>query len=361
MTGNKYFPDYISPPGETLKEILDSKGMTQAQLKQRTGRPLKTINEIIKGKAALTPETALQLELVLGVPASFWNERERNYREYLARKKEQESFQHQLGWVSNFPIKEMIRRKLIPACKEKIKLLPELLSYFSIASVEQWAQSRQPQAFSVAYRKSPRFEGDKYSLSVWLRQGEREAENIQCQPYDKAKFKAALVAAKKISNTTEPKVFVPELIKVCAAAGVAVVFVQEFSKTCATGATRWLSKDKALIQLSLRHKTNDILWFTFFHEAGHILLHAKKQAFVEGVVKDEYEEEANNFATAFLIPHEAYTEFVRAGNFTRQAVAQFAAKCGIPPAIVTGRLKHDEHLDWSACSDMTVRYVWGNN
>lgn len=361
MTGNRYFPDYVSPPGETLKEILDSKGMTQVQLKQRTGRPIKTINEIIKGKAALTTETALQLELVLGVSASFWNERERNYREYLARKKEQESFHHQLSWVSNFPIKEMIERKLIPACKEKIELLPELLSFFGIASVAQWAQSRQPQAFSVAYRKSPHFESDKYSLSVWLRQGEREAENIPCQPYNTAKFKNALAAAKKISNTTDPKVFVPALIKTCAAAGVAVVFVQEFPKTRATGATRWLSKDKALIQLSLRHKTNDILWFTFFHEAGHILLHAKKKAFVEGVVKDEYEKEANNFATDFLIPKESYKEFVRAGNFTRQAVAQFAAKCGIPSAIVTGRLKHDKHMGWSVCSDMTVRYIWGNN
>lgn len=361
MTGNKYFPDYVSPPGETLKEILEGKGMTQAQLKQRAGRPGKTINEIIKGKAALTPETALQLELVLGVPASFWNERERNYREYLARKKEQKSFQHHLGWISNFPIKEMIERKLIPECKEKNELLPELLSYFAIASVAQWEQSRQPQAFSVAYRKSPHFESDKYSLSVWLRQGEREAEGIACQPYDKGKFKEALLAAKKISNTIAPKVFVPELVKTCAKAGVAVVFVQELPKTRATGATRWLTKDKALIQLSLRHKTNDGLWFTFFHEAGHILLHKKKKAFVEGVVKDSYEKEADDFASNFIIDPKDYAAFVRSGCFTRQTITDFAAKCGIPPSIVTGRLKHEGRMDWSACSDMTVRYSWGNN
>jgi len=358
MDGSKYFPDYVSPPGETLKEILDSKGMTQVQLKQRTGRPGKTINEIIKGKAALTPETALQLELVLGVPAAFWNERERNYREYLARKKEQQSFRSQVGWLANFPIKEMVERGLIPDRKEKLELLPELLGFFGIASVDQWEESRQPQAFSVAYRKSPHFESDKYSLSVWLRQGEHIAENISCQPYDKAKFKDALIAAKKISNVAEPKVFIPELTKVCAAAGVAVVFVQEFPKTRATGATRWLSKDKALIQLSLRHKTNDSLWFTFFHEAGHILLHEKKKAFVEGVVTDPYEEEANRFASGFLIDSTEYEDFVRTHDFTRQAIVRFADKCGVPPAIVTGRLKHDGHLDWSVCSDMTVRYAW---
>ena len=77
---NQYTPDYVSPPGETLQEVLEERGMSQAELAERTGRPKKTINEIINGKAAITPETALQLERVLGIPASFWNNRERRYR-----------------------------------------------------------------------------------------------------------------------------------------------------------------------------------------------------------------------------------------------------------------------------------------
>src|SRR5713101_9919725 len=87
---NQYAPDGVTAPGETLLEILQSRRMSQADLADRTGRPTKTINEIIKGKAAITPETALQFELVLGVPASFWNNREHQYREFLARKKELE-------------------------------------------------------------------------------------------------------------------------------------------------------------------------------------------------------------------------------------------------------------------------------
>ncbi|MDO8806703.1 MAG: helix-turn-helix domain-containing protein [Elusimicrobiota bacterium] len=361
MAGNKYLPDYVSPPGETLKETLEAVGMSQVQLAQRTGRPIKTINEIIKGKTALTSETALQLELVLGIPASFWNERERNYQEYLARKKEQSAFQHHLGWIINFPIKEMVERKLIPACSEKIETLQELLSFFGIATVKQWEQSRQPNNFSVAYRKSAHFESDKYAMSVWLRQGEREALKIPCLPYNKAMFCAALSKAKKLANKTDPKEFIPELMEICSRAGVAVVFVQELPKTCATGATRWLSKDKALIQLSLRHKTNDILWFTFFHEAGHILLHEKKKFFIEGVVKDAFEEEANKFAKDFLIDSKAYKRFVANGDFSREAVKDFSSRCGIPPAIVTGRLKHDKYLGWSVCSDLTVRYSWVKN
>ena len=91
---NEYMPESVSPPGETLQELLEEKGMTQAELAQRMGRPKKTINEIVKGKAEITPDTSLQLERVLGVPSSFWNNRERAYRESLARKKEEEWLQN---------------------------------------------------------------------------------------------------------------------------------------------------------------------------------------------------------------------------------------------------------------------------
>ena len=76
----------------------------------------------------------------------------------------------------------------------------------------------------------------------------------------------------------------------CAHAGVAVVFVQELPNTGISGSTQWLTPTKALVQLSLRYKTDDQLWFTFFHEAGHILAHGKRQVFLETDQKDREEE-----------------------------------------------------------------------
>ncbi len=87
---NEYAPDYIFPPGETLKDVLESLNMTQAELSLRTGRSLKTISEIVNGNTAITPETALQLERVLNVPASFWNNREKKYREFMTQIAEKE-------------------------------------------------------------------------------------------------------------------------------------------------------------------------------------------------------------------------------------------------------------------------------
>src|SRR3954465_12535209 len=103
MAKNQYSPSEVSPPGETLLEVLEERGLTQAELAERTGRPRKTINEIVKGKAAITPETALQLERVLGVPAAFWNTRETHYREFLAQQNEVERFESEVAWIQKFP------------------------------------------------------------------------------------------------------------------------------------------------------------------------------------------------------------------------------------------------------------------
>ena len=85
MLQNEYHPESVSPPGETLLETLDAFGMSQAELARCMNRPVKTINEIIQGKTAITAETVLQLEQVLNIPASFWLKREQHYRESLAR------------------------------------------------------------------------------------------------------------------------------------------------------------------------------------------------------------------------------------------------------------------------------------
>jgi HTH-type transcriptional regulator/antitoxin HigA len=85
---NQYDPNFVSAPGETLLELLQNKGMSQAELSKRTGLPKKTIHEIIKGKAAITPETAILFESVFAAPASFWNNREYNYRNWLAGQEE---------------------------------------------------------------------------------------------------------------------------------------------------------------------------------------------------------------------------------------------------------------------------------
>ncbi len=354
---NQYKPDYVSPPGETLEEILEERGMTQAELAERTGRPKKTINEIINGKTAITPETALQLERVLGVPASFWNNRERDYQEALARQEEQERLAKQVAWLDQIPVKDMIKQKWIQSYQDKVEQLREVLNFFGVASPNQWQECWG--GMPVNFRKSPAFKSDKSAVAAWLRRGEIEAAEIDCATYNASKFKETLQQVRALT-IEPPEIFQFELVRLCAAAGVAVVFVPELPKTRTSGATRWLNPNKALIQLSLRYKTNDYLWFAFFHEAGHILLHGKRDVFLEvkGTQGDK-EKEADTFAANLLIPPAELKQFLALEQQpSKAAIAQFASEIGIAPGIVVGRLQHDGVLLPSHCNDLKCRLEW---
>ncbi|MEM1252615.1 MAG: helix-turn-helix domain-containing protein [Cyanobacteria bacterium P01_H01_bin.21] len=360
-TRNEFLPDYVSPPGDTLLEILNEQGMTQVELAHRTGRPKKTINEIIKGKAILTPETALQLEYVLGIPAHFWNSREQQYRETLARLDERKRLNLQTEWLKGFPIKKMIQYGWILEKADKVEQLEALLSFFGIASSEQWENFWQTRV-DIAFRKSESYKSNPRALIAWLRKGEIEGQKIICAKYQREKFEKALRHIRKLTLSS-PESFQPKMQKLCADAGVALVFVPQLPKTFASGATHWLSTDKALIQLSLRYKTDDHLWFSFFHEAGHILLHRKKDFFVEfngRQEKTDLEKEADAFAANCLISKLQYDNFVKTHNLkiSKSAIQNFANEIGIAPGVVVGMLQHDQYLPYSHCNGLKRRLEW---
>lgn len=359
---NQYRPDDVSVPGETVLDTLIALGMSQAELAERTGRSKKMINEIIKGKAPITPRMALELERVLGAPASFWNNRERQFREALARAEERERLQQQVKWLEKLPVNAMAKWGWVEKHKEKVPQVKEMLSFFGIASPDQWPTLGQTLERQVQFRKSTAFQVDNGALLAWLRKGELEAKQMHCAPYNAGKFALSLGTARRLTMASL-EVFQPELIQLCAACGVAVVFVPELPKTRVSGATRWLRPEKALIQLSLRYKTDDHLWFSFFHEAGHILKHGKKEIFIEGGEMDMdavKEDEADRFAADCLIPRKDYQSFIKDRPFSKTAIGQFAGRMGISPGIVVGRLQHDGHLPMSHCNDLKKKFVWAD-
>lgn len=352
---NQYVPDTVSAPGETLEELLDQRGMSQAEFAERTGRPKKTINEIVKGKTAITPETAIQFERVLGVPASFWIARENNYREALARAKEAAQLEAQTHWLDEVPYRAMVKLGWIGACRDRTGQLEELLRFFGVASTDSWKGLWKGAA--PAFRRSPSFESHPAAVAAWIRRGEIEAAQIATAEYSSDSFKNALARLRSYTRSLTPN-FARIVARECASAGVCALFVPEIPGTRLWGLTRWVSPTKPLIQLSLRYKRDDHLWFTFFHEAGHILLHGRRELFLEEELADEEserevkEKEANEFARDWLIPPNQYRVFCRLGAFSCAAANRFAFELGIAPGIVVGRLQHDGHLPPTHCNEL---------
>ena len=358
---NEYIPDYVSPPGDTLLETIEDLGMSQAELARRTGRPIKTINEIIQGKAAITPETALQFERVLDIPAHFWNNREQQYREALARLEEQKQLTGWIPWLREIPLKTLIQRKLVPMCKEKPQQVFEALKFFGVASPDAWRELCQQQRKQVvAFRQSTAVKLDEGAIATWLREGELRARDIHCEPFDAHQFRQVLAEIRSL--TADPPADLQDrLIELCAGAGVALVFVEELPRTGICGATQWVSPKKALIQLSLRYKRDDHLWFTLFHESGHVLLHGKRDIFLERarMTDGDQEDEANKFARDQLIPPAEWRRFTGSGLYqTHEDILAFADELGIAPGIVVGRLQHDRLILFSQFNDLKRRVGW---
>lgn len=350
---NAYEPDFVTPPGEILEEKLQELGMTQAELAERIGRTKKTVNEIVKGKAPLLPETAVQLERALGIPARFWANAEANFRQYLARNEEAEDLAGKKEWLDRLPVAQLVKLGILSKRADPVDRLREILNFFGVASLE--AMARIGKDKRLAFRQSMAHEVDQYALLAWLRLGELQAQRIHCEPYDAQKFRAALHGIRALSATS-PEHAAPKMRDACASSGVALVFVPDIAGSRAWGVTQWVSAEKAILQLSLRGKSDDQFWFTFFHEAAHILLHPKKEIYVEiDNEEDEHEAEANRFARDILIPAAEWKKVLQNRPRGAMQVRDWARRLGISPGILVGRLQHERLLPWTHLNGLKVK------
>ncbi len=355
---NQYRPDYAVPPGWILEEYIEAQEISQAEFARRCGRSPKLISEIIAGKAALEPQTAIQFEKVLGMDAGIWLGIESDYRLHLARASERQKAEESVAWSKAFPVSELVKRGAISKPSSGVDRVSALLSFFGAGSVEAWQAKHE--AARVAYRHSPSFKSDESALATWLRLGEMEAEKAECEDYGERAFKRALSRVRKLTASRSVE-SLDEAKRLCSESGVVLAVVKPLPDTALSGATRWLTPRKALIQLSARHMRDDQLWFSFFHEAAHILLHSKRDVFVhdtDGKIT-EADEEADRWAADFLVPPHHWEGFVTRRAFTKAAILRFAREQEIAPGVVVGRLQHEGLLPWgSALNGLKTRLKW---
>lgn len=354
---NQFQPDYAVPPGWILEERLDVHGMSQAEFARRCGRSAKLISEIIAGKAPLEPETAIQFEKVLGVDASLWLSIESDYQLHRAREADARNAAEAVAWSKSFPINDLVKRGCFPKPASPVDAVSKLLGFFGVGSLDAW--NSQYAVAKVAYRHSPAFQSDEVALATWLRLGELDAEGQQCPDFNESIFKHSLKEIRAL--TREPvERSIPRTRELCNQAGVALALVPPLAKTALSGAAWWISPRKAVIQLSARHKSDDHLWFSFFHEAAHILLHSKKSVFVDDKSRDgnEEEAEADSWACNTLVPEKAWREFIATRPRSERAVIEFADHQGIAPGIIVGMLQHNGLLAWTHLNGLKRRLIW---
>lgn len=353
---SQFTPDYVQSPGEYLREALEERGIRPTDFATRCARPQKTISEILSAKASITSDTALQFERVLGedLPARLWMEREARYQLHAAREREREGLELGRAWAKRFPIDELIRKEYIRAVRDPVEQVSALLNFFGVGSVTGWKGYWEERVTAARFKQSGKGAVNSYAVSAWLRRGDVEAAEIECEPYSEVRFKQALQHLRKLTRQPWPQCRA-EIVVTLQAAGVAIVFVPDLHKLYMRGAAYWSSKDKAVIVVSNRMKLVRFFWFAVFHEAMHVLLHSKKALFIDydekGGSASGEEKEADEGAANTLISPQALQEFLKRhgrirDTYSLAAITAFAAEIGVGAELLLARLQRETYISY---------------
>lgn len=332
----EYNPDYAVAPGRLVQEYIDSALITQVELAKRLDLSVVSLNRILAGEQAVTRNTAEKLELVTKIAANTWIAMEQEYQQRKQKVEQAEQAQADLAWLRSMPLLQLIRLDRIKKCSDKTEQLREVLGFFQVGSVAAWKNIWA--APTVAARRSVCFQSNPQATACWLQLGINEARGVECDKYDRQRFVAAVEQIRNLTTQT-PKEFMPEMKRLCRESGVALVFVPEIIGVHWNGATMWVSANKAMIIMNNRGRFEDRFWFSFFHEAAHILNDGKKDVYVwDEKVVDARETKADDFAAKTLIPKKWDSKVKSAAN--KWAIVELANQLGVSTAIVAGRYEH---------------------
>lgn len=348
----------LVPPGQTLLDWLERVEMTQAEFARRTRLSPKHINQVVKGGVGISPDVALAFERVTALPARYWTQLDANFQSARHKAEEAVELEQHLGLVDLFPLRALENLGVIEKSKSRLAQLRSLLSFFAVADAaaleDVWMRP-------ALYRLSPAFDANQAALATWLRLAELEAAEIDTGKFDEPRCRAALNEMRALSALPGIEWLDP-LRQLAATVGIAIVILKELPGCRVNGATRWLSPDRAMIVLSLRHRRNDIFWFTLFHEMCHLIRHGKKTTFIDvkgSGIAEELEAEADAFASKMLIPPVAAAGL--AGLTTASQVQAFAEELGVAAGIVVGRMQHDGYIPHSHWANLIERYRFSDD
>lgn len=338
-----------TPPGATIKEQLLDRGLSQKEFALHMGMSEKHISKLINGEVQLTPDVAFRLEMVLGVPAKFWNNLETIYREKLVKANAENEMDTDKELAKKLPYLEMSKNGWIPETRDATEKVIHLRKFFEVARLDIIEDSR----FSrIACRRLAETEKSNLALLAWAQKARIESRNIETSPIDLKTLKNQLPKIRSMT-TLSPADFCPKLIEQLADCGIALVFLPHIGGSFLHGAT-FCDGKKIVVGLTLRGKDADKFWFSLFHELGHIVLGHINQP--DGTT-DTDEIAADDFAKEALIPTDIFHAFTSQNNFSKASICSFAQEKNILCGIVVGRLQKEGFIDYSHCNDLKTKYI----
>lgn len=340
---------YIAtPPGATMKEQLNDRGMSQKEFAARMDMSEKHISKLINGDVQLTPETAVRLEMVLGIPARFWNNLEAIYREKIIKAEAENAMDADVELAKRLPYSEMSKFGWVPETRDAKEKVVYLRKYFEVVELSLLGNE---QITRIACRRLAITEKSDLALMAWAQEARRKARDVQTAPIN---VKGLMNVIPEIRRATvlKPKDFCPKVMKCLADCGIALVFLPHLKGSFLQGAS-FLDGNKIVVGLTARGRDADKFWFSLFHELAHIALgHIGR---LNGV-SDEDEKAADAWSQDTLIAAEGFEAFRKSWDHSEQDVIRFAMKQGISPGIVVGRMQSEGMIKYSMMNNLKEKY-----
>lgn len=340
---------YIAtPPGATIKEQLKEREMSQKEFAARMDMSEKHISRLINGEVQLTPDMAIRLEVVLGVPAKFWNNLEAAYRERIIRVESENAMEADEVLARMLPYCEMAKYGWIPSTRNVKEKVINLRKYFEVVELSLLADK---QITRIACRRLAVTEKSDLALMAWAQEAKIKAREIVTEPIDIKKLMNLIPEIRKMT-LQKPVEFCNLLKEKLGKCGIALVFLPHLKGSFLQGAS-FMDGSKIVLGLTARGKDADKFWFSLFHELGHIILgHIGQQ---DGT-SDQDEKDADIWSRNELIPIEAFKKFTGQHVFTTDSVKNFANHIGVAPGIVVGRLQNEGYILHSMMNDLKEHY-----
>ncbi len=337
-----------TPPGATIKEQLNDRGMSQKEFAARMDMSEKHISRLINGEVQLTPETAVRLEMVLGIPAKFWNNLETVYREKIVKAEAENAMDADAEIAKRFPYSEMAKFGWVPETGKLKEKVVYLRKYFEVVELSILGNE---QITRIACRRLAITEKSDLALMAWTQEARIKARDIQTAPIN---IRGVIAAMPEIRRMTilKPKEFCPKIKKCLADCGIALVFLPHLKGSFLQGAS-FMDGNKIVVGLTVRGRDADKFWFSLFHELAHIALGHVGQP--DGTSEDD-EKAADKWSGDTLIGSDDFEVFRRDRDYSERSVLQFAKAQGIAPGIVVGRMQLEGMIKYSMLNHLKEKY-----
>ena len=341
-------------PGEFIRDELEARNWTQEDLSEILGRPLRTVNQIIAGKKAITPQTAQELAAAFGTSPELWLNLESAYRLGLERQ-DHDSVARRARLYELAPVKDMIKRRWICETLNPEELEAAVMRFLEISSLDE-----APSLEHVA-RKATSYSTTTPAQLAWCFRAKKLATTLQTASFDEDNVTKSLPELHALTSSESLVYKVPSVL---AQMGIRFVVVEPLSRSRIDGATLWLDDESPVIAVSMRYDRIDGFWHTLAHELSHVrhrdgssvdvdLVGVRRSDVAE---KPKFEKRADDEASEFLICRATLDSFIvrHKPRFSKSKIVQFANRHQIHPGIVVGQLQFRQLIPYSHSREMLV-------